>query len=183
MKGRCLPGYLLVVGICFWLSTPAQAQDLTVFAGGVLPGDLERDNEKIYLENGMVCGFRLGVGFVPFLGMEHTLAFSPGYLRPSNLPNGKDSRGLLYNANLIINLPTGRIVPYGTFGIGLIWQYGSGDLPVGGEFAINYGGGLKIPRRWGPFGLRFDCRGYTVPRVLSTKLNSLELSGGLLISF
>jgi hypothetical protein len=172
-----LPAALVLLSAC-----QLPAQDLTLFFGGTVPGDLQHDLGKIRLDNGPVWGFRLGWGFVPLLGFEQTVAFSPDYLFPEN-PPASDSKGFILNTNLILQLPTGRIVPYGTFGIGLIWQYGSPNLPVGGEFAINYGGGLKLPRMWGPFGLRFDARGYTASKVLSSKLNIFELSGGLLISF
>jgi hypothetical protein len=176
LLGLLLAAFLLL-GAC-----PLPAQDLTLFVGGNMPGDLERDGGKIRLDNGPVWGFRLRWGFIPLLGFEQTVAFSPDYLFPKDT-SVPDSKGFICNSNLILQLPTGRIVPYGTFGIGLIWQYGSPNLPVGAEFAFNYGGGLKFPRMWGPFGLRFDARGYTVPEVLSTKLNMFELSAGLLISF
>lgn len=181
MRSARVLGLLLAAFV--WLrACPLSAQDLTLFVGGNMPGDLERDGGEIRLDNGPVWGFRLGWGFVPFLGFEQTVAFSPDYLYPHG-STASESKGFICTSNLILQLPTGRIVPYGTFGIGLIWQYGSSNLPVGGEFAFNYGGGLKFPRVWGPFGLRFDVRGYTVPEVLSTKLNMFELSGGLLISF
>lgn len=174
---------LLAAVMLFPAAHLIRAQDLTVFAGATMPGDLERDEGKTHFENGPVWGFRLGMGALPFLGFELSAAFSPDYLFPKNTPGVDEAKGFIGNANLIINLPGGRIVPYGTFGVGMIYQYGSENLPVGGEFAINYGGGVKLPRRWGPFGLRIDFRGYTVPSVLSAKLSIFELSGGLLISF
>lgn len=180
MKYRALP----VLSTFLLLAVPAaRSQDLTVFVGGTLPSDIGRDLSKIRLENGPVWGFRASFGFAAYLGFEHTLAFSPDYLFPKGSLDVKEARGFIYNANLILNLPAPRVVPYATFGLGFIHQYGSSDLPVGFEFAVNYGGGFKVPRIFGPFGLRVDGRGYTVPRVLSTKLNVFEMSGGLLISF
>ena len=75
-----------------------------------------------------------------------------------------------------------KVVPYFTVGAGLIHQYGASNTPVGTKFAFNYGGGLKFPRIAGPLGLRFDMRGYRAGTV-SNKVNMLEVSGGLLLSF
>ncbi|MBM3789554.1 MAG: hypothetical protein FJW35_04285 [Acidobacteria bacterium] len=162
---------------------PVVAQDLTFFAGGTSPGDLESNIGRIRLENGPIWGFRFSMGFASVLGFEHTIAFSPDYLFPKNQPGVDDANGFIYSSSLIVQIPAGRVMPYGTFGLGLIWQHGSPNLPVGLEFAINYGGGVKLARLWGPVGLRLDARGYTVPKVLSTKLNMFELSGGVLVSF
>ncbi|MFH1572812.1 MAG: hypothetical protein ABIG68_02450 [Acidobacteriota bacterium] len=62
-------------------------------------------------------------------------------------------------------------------------QDGSARLPVGGEFAINYGGGMKLARLCGPAGLRIDARGYPVPKVASTELDIFEPSRGVPVSF
>ena len=58
----------------------------------------------------------------------------------------KETKGFVYNSNLIFNIPAGKSVPYFTVGAGLIYQYGDSDLPVGVKFALNYGGGVKFPR-------------------------------------
>lgn len=160
---------------------PLRASDLTFFIGGVNPGDISRDNVKTSLDGSPVFGFRLGYGFVPFFGMEHTLAFSSDYLFPSGA-SFKDANGFVYNSNLIFDFPIGKAVPYFTTGLGLIHQYGDSGLPVGTKFAVNYGGGLKFPRMAGPLGLRFDLRGYRAG-VFSEKLNLFEASGGVMLSF
>jgi hypothetical protein len=116
------------------------------------------------------------------LGMEHTIAFSSDYLFPRSISAITSAKGFVYNSNLIINIPAGRTVPYVTAGAGLIHQYGSPNEPVGTKFAFNYGGGMKFPKLWGPFGLRFDLRGYTATGVFSNRLNLFEVTGGLLLS-
>ena len=161
----------------------ANAADFTFFVGGVKPGNLSISGIRQSLDSSPVLGGRLSYNFVPFFGMEHTLAFSPDYLFPKNSAAVTEAKGFVYSANLIVNVPAGRLVPYATAGVGLIRQYGSGEQPVGTKFAFNYGGGLKMPRLAGPLGLRFDARGYTATGIFSTSLNILEVSGGLLISF
>lgn len=164
-------------------STYASATDFTAFVGGAKPGKLNQSGILTSLDGGPIYGVRLGYSFVPAFGMEHTLAFSSDYLFPHNIPGVTNTKGFVYSANLIVNIPLKLMVPYATAGVGLIKQYGSGNPPVGLKFAFNYGGGLKFPKVIGPVGLRFDARGYTATGVFSQKLNILEVSGGLLLSF
>ncbi len=172
----------LVFVTAFVFALPLQAGDLTFFVGGVNPGSVTYKDVKTSLDGSPIFGARLGTNFVPFFGMEHTLGFSSDYLFPRNVEDVKDAKGFVYNSNLIFSVPVGRIVPYFTVGAGLIHQYGDSDLPVGTEFAFNYGGGLKFPRLMGPLGLRFDIRGYRAGAI-SDKMNLLEVSGGVLFSF
>jgi hypothetical protein len=177
--------HLLVITLAFAMFSlfvmPLQAADLTFFVGGVKPGSITYKDVKTSLDGSPVYGFRFGTNFVPYFGMEHTLGLSSDYLFPHNVAGVKDAKGFVYNSNLIINVPVHKAVPYFTFGAGVIHQYGSGDMPVGTRFALNYGGGLKFPRLAGPLGLRFDMRGYRAGGV-SNRLNLLEVSGGVLIS-
>ncbi len=160
-----------------------RAADLTAFIGGVKPGSLSISNITTSLDSSPIYGVRIGWNFVPLLGTEHTVAFSSGFLVPSSLSDITNSKGFVYNANLILGIPIRHIVPYATAGIGLMHQYGSPDFSIGTRFAVNYGGGIKFPHLLGPLGLRFDARGYTAVDVFSQNLNLLEVSGGVLISF
>ncbi|MBN1567060.1 MAG: outer membrane beta-barrel protein [Acidobacteria bacterium] len=172
-------GTLATIILCAAFS---QAADLTFFVGGVNPGSVDYEDIKTSLDTSPIFGFRLGTSIVPFFGLEHTLAFSSDYLFPRNVSAIKEAKGFVYNSNLIFNIPAGKVVPYLTAGAGLVHQYGDNDMPVGTRFAFNYGGGLKFPRLAGPLGLRFDMRGYRVGSI-SNKLNILEVSGGVLLSF
>jgi hypothetical protein len=161
----------------------ARAGDLTGFVGGVKPGSLSISGLKTSLDGSPVFGLRLSGNFVPMLGHEHTLGFSSDYLYPRSTRAFREAKGFVYSSNLIVSLPSRRVIPYATGGVGIIHQYGDEDLPIGTKFAVNYGGGLKIPRMFGPLGLRFDARGYTAMGLFSSKLTMLEVSAGLLISF
>lgn len=163
--------------LLLWLPQ-ARGQDVTVFIGGAVPGSLSVGNITTKLDNGHIWGFRMSTSIVPFLGLEHTIAFSSDFLFPKNATEVKNAKGFVYNTNAILNIPFGKLTPYGTIGIGLIRQYGSAELPVGTKFAVNYGGGLKARKLAGPLGLRFDARGYSVDG-----LNIFEFSAGLLISW
>jgi hypothetical protein len=161
----------------------ARSQDLTFFAGGILPGDVTIQDVPKVLDSGPIYGIRIGTGFAGFLSLEHTLALSNDFAFPRGTAGVDSAKGILLNSNLLASIPVGKIVPYVTAGIGFIHQYGSGNLPIGTKFAVNYGGGLKFRRLLGPAGLRFDVRGYRTSGVFSSSINILELSAGVLIGF
>ena len=182
MKVRCALRIVPALVLTFLFAVSSQAADMTFFVGGANPGSIDYHDVKTSLDNSPIFGFRFATNIVPHFGLEHTLAFSSDYLFPHDISAITDANGFVYNSNLIFNIPVGRVVPYLTAGAGLVHQYGDGDMPVGTRFAFNYGGGLKFPRLIGPLGLRFDMRGYSAGSV-SNKLNILEVSGGVLISF
>ncbi len=181
MKARCSVWIIGVVAAVSLFADRSAAADITFFIGGVNPGSISVDNVRTSLDGSPIFGFRLGTNFVPSFGLEHTLAFSSDYLFPQNIPAIREAKGFVYNSNLILSMPAGKFIPYLTAGIGVVHQYGDLDMPVGTQFAFNYGGGLKLPRLAGPLGLRFDMRGYRVG-AFSNKLNLFEVSGGILLS-
>ncbi len=182
MIRRYLLWIVLAIATVFLFALPSMALDLTFYVGGVNPGSFTYRNARTTLDGSPIYGFRLSTNFVPHFGAEHTLGFSSDYLFPKNIAGITDANGFVYNSNLIFNIPVGMVVPYLTAGAGLICQYGDGDMPVGTKFAFNYGGGLKFPKLAGPLGLRFDVRGYSAG-AFSNRLNLLEVSGGMLLSF
>jgi hypothetical protein len=164
------------------LAAPAAAGDFTVYAGRVKPGSLTLANVRTSLDGSSTWGFRLAHGFLPVVGLEHTVGFSRDFARRSDVAGAQDVNGFVYNSNLIDHVPIGRTVPYATVGLGFIRQYGS-DQVIGTKFAVNYGGGVKFKRLLGPLGLRVDVRGYSASGVISGRLNIFEVSGGLLLGF
>ena len=181
----------------------AAAADFSVFVGAEMPGSVNYENIKMALDNGPVFGLRFGNSFIRYLGTEHTFAYSPDFMFPGDnnkecigIPGpaaGEDcvmkstweeAKGFLYSSNLMLNFPDidYRIVPFVTAGVGLIHQYGDRNLPFGTKLAFNYGGGVKFPNLAGPLGARVDLRGYRAG-VLSKKVNMVELSVGLMVSF
>ncbi len=176
---RAILPALLVVGFC---AQGLRAADVTFYVGGINPGNLQNGTQQIHLDGGAVYGFRLNLPIIPTVGLEQTVAFSSNFLAPAGLPAGQDSNGFIYNANVIVNIPLKSFTPYATAGAGFIWQHGSGDLPVGGQFAVNYGGGVKW-KLFGPTGLRLDVRGYTTTKVYDSSLNMFEASIGFFVKF
>jgi hypothetical protein len=50
-------------------------------------------------------------------------------------------------------------------------------------FTVNYGGGIKADRLWGPMGVRVDVRGRTFPNFRGETLTWPEASAGLTFTF
>jgi hypothetical protein len=178
MLKRC---FLFLVGMLMLSAIHLNASDLSFFVGGTKPGSISYNNVRTSLDSSPVWGIRYASNFVRSFGMEHTLAFSSDYLFPHSISSIREAKGFVYNSNLIINIGSGKFVPYITAGAGLLHQYGDASLPVGSKFAFNYGGGLKLPRLMGPLGVRVDLRGYRAG-IFSNKLSIFEMSGGIMIS-
>ena len=168
-----LPLFLATVA-----AIPAHCADFTIHVGGLVPGTLHLDNARLALDGSVVAGVRFANNFGRVLGLEHTVAFSPDFLQPEGEPH-RDVKGFIYNSNLVLNFPLDHAIPYVTFGLGIMTPFGSDTRPSGTRLAVNYGGGLKFPHLAGPFGLRFDARGYSASGLFSGNLRIFELSGGL----
>ena len=173
--------FVLVFGLSFALTctsaaVPAfAASDFTIFGAAQHQGNITLQANATSTVIGNlnpqtfgVFGIRYGHGKI--FGGEHTLAYAPNFIESG-------SRALLYHSNFRVQAPLPMITPYGTAGLGWIFTSAksqSGTAPVvpgvgsigdiGSQFAINYGGGVKILPR-GPVGLQFDIRGYTLPSV------------------
>jgi hypothetical protein len=167
------------------LSAPAFAQDrdLTLFGGIQLPGRVTLSNAPSTGQSGVtqiindpanvgVFGVRFGTGGV--LGNESTFAYAPNFL-------DSNSKAVILNSNLRIQVPTPVIKPYVTAGLGTFISWGTGASDIGTRFAINYGGGVKFMP--GNVGLTADIRGYTLPNVQNQNLNVAEVSLGVVFGF
>ena len=173
----CLLSLMVVAAI------PAHAGDLTLFGGFHHPGQVTLGSVGTLPGTGSqitdpkdfgVFGVRVNTSG-SFIGFENTLAYSPNFV-------DSDAFAVLQSSNLLIGVPSLRVRPYGTAGIGFVFTGGEGPASFGNKFAFNYGGGVKVTLV-GPLGLRGDVRGYTIPDVEGQTLNVFESSVGLLIGF
>jgi len=183
----------LLIFVLVAFTGSAQASDISFFVGAEMPGSVEHKDMKMPLDNGPVFGLRYGNDFVRYLGLEHTFAYSPDFMFPSNNDCGsteaaqacwEEAKGFIYNSNLLLNFPDidDRMVPFLTAGVGFVHQYGDRNLPVGTKLAFNYGGGVKLPNLAGPLGARVDLRGYRAG-IISKSVNMIEISVGVMVSF
>lgn len=178
-------GCFLVLS-CILFAVPAYADDVTIFGGIQHQGKLTlrsgaQSASAITFDprNFGVFGIRFGHGRV--FGGEHTFAFTPNFVE-------SDRKAIIYNSNVMVQVPAPKVHPYVTAGLGGMFTSGDNIRDIGNKFAINYGGGLKILPA-GPVGGRIDVRGYTVPDVktqtltVGQTLNIIEVSVGVIFSF
>ncbi len=180
MKRIVLPAVLALI---FCAGQAKAAGQFSLFAGYLNPGDLNLDNvrQSLRLTGTSLYGARAEFDFVKVLGIEQNLAFSPKLFSSSLFPSEvSDIRGLLYSSNLVLNVPISHFVPYVTAGVGFVKPWGTGLKPFDTTFAGNYGGGVKLNRRAGPVGLRFDVRGWRTASIAGQgSVNIFEATGAV----
>ena len=178
-------GCFLVLS-CILFAVPAHANDVTIFGGLQHQGKLtlrsgvqSASTVTFDPRNFGVFGFRVSHG--KLFGGEHTLAFTPNFVESQR-------KAVIYNSNLLVQVPAPVVKPYATFGLGSIFTSGDSVFNIGKKFAVNYGGGVKIMPA-GRVGGRIDVRGYTIPSVKTAILNAgqtlniIEVSVGAVFSF
>lgn len=179
------------------------AGEITIYGGAQKPGELSWSNASPAAVAGSLSsgdfggtfGMRFSAGRV--IGFEQSIGYSPRFAKPG-------VRAFHTDTNLIVQAP-GKIVPYGTVGIGYVRTWGK-DFPTsldhpeeiaafifstGSNFAVNYGGGLKIRELIGPIGINVDVRGYSLPGfefrdenfTTSKGLNFVQTTAGLVFTW
>src|SRR5438093_8542706 len=101
--------FLFLMGLLIAGSNSANASDLTVYAGGLVPGKITLNNARTALDGSPVVGLRFANNFARVIGFEHTLAYSPDFLRPEGSSTIQDVKGLIYNSNLVLNVPVNGV--------------------------------------------------------------------------
>jgi hypothetical protein len=180
--------------VIFLLSAVASlsAGEVIFYGGTQKPGKLsyssatEAPKDLFDGDFGSTMGVRFSAGRM--VGFEQNVSYSPKF--------GKSGvKAFQLDSNFVIQA-RGKIVPYATAGIGYVKSWGQ-DLPTdadpvkiakfafsfGKAFSINYGGGLKLRRLWGPIGINVDVRGYTLPDVRDGNLFFIQTSAGMVISW
>ncbi len=178
----------------FFLFTASglSAGDVLLYGGFQKPGKITFSSataipdDLLHGDFGGVLGLRFGAGRV--VGFEQNVSYSPRF--------GKAGvKAVQADSNFIVQAP-GKIVPYVTAGIGFVKSWGK-DYPdeldaakiadfafsFGYQFSVNYGGGIKLRKLWGPIGVNVDLRGYTLPGVHDGTLNFIQTSAGAVISW
>jgi hypothetical protein len=181
-----IAGSLLLVFALTAGTVQAQQFEIHPYAGGFFPG-ATIESEGIY-------GIRGGVYLIDFIQFDANF----GYINNFNAKDTVDSgvHAYVWDVNTSFslrgyNIPytTRKAEPFVTFGAGGLTtnsQVLFTDVPPGPPtssggrtfFAFNYGGGFKTVRLWGPFGLRGDLRGRTLPNFYGRTLTWFEATGG-----
>jgi opacity protein-like surface antigen len=168
------------------VAVPLHANDVTLFGGLQHQGKLtlssgaqSASNVTFDPRNFGAFGIRIGHGRV--VGGEHTFAYAPNFIE-------SQTKAIIYNSNLLVQVPTPKVQPYVTAGFGGVFTSGDNIRDYGKKWAFNYGGGLKIFPT-GPVGARFDVRGYSIPDIktqtltVGETLNIIEVSVGVVFKF
>lgn len=171
----------------------AQRIEISPYAGGILaPGQADFRFGFSDLKEEGIFGVRGGVFLTPHLEVEGNFGYINHFEFRGTDP---ESRGLLWEASALYHLKLeNRIKPFVTAGVGGLTAVVDEDGPApsglppvfkDGDtfFTFSYGGGVKVPRLWGPLGLRGDVRGRTLPNLLGKGVTWLELTGGITLSF
>ncbi|HEX5000850.1 MAG TPA: hypothetical protein VFY29_21675 [Terriglobia bacterium] len=171
-------GCFLAFLVFLVLAAPANAVagDITLFGGFQNAGKLTLSSagSTVLTEPANVGIFGVRYKHGGFFSPEHTIAFAPNFL-------DSQSKAFFLNSNLVMQAPAPVVRPYVTAGLGTVITSGSGVSDIGVKFALNYGGGAKLPLMES-IGARFDVRGYSIPRVQSQTLNIVEVTFGLVFS-
>jgi len=197
--------FLLV--LCFVVAAvPAYADnDLTLFGAVQHQGSLTVKTASSAVtglrtfDPATLGAFGIRIDHAKVVGSEHTFAYVPNFLEGS-------TKGFMYNSGVLVQVPSPKVKPYATAGLGTIFTWGddSSGRPafakIGNKLTLDYGGGIKVIPA-GPVGVRVDVRGYLIPNAKfnvlvptaadplatvksdSTTLNVLEASFGIVFSF
>jgi hypothetical protein len=163
----------------------AQKYEVHPYAGGFFPGKfanvIEIGNEGIYgLKAGMFLTDRFEVegnfGYINHLNFESSLTRTRAYIWEGT-------------AAYHFKVPPTFYVSAGLGGVTATTRedsrffFGPGGATTDTFLGVSYGGGMKSLRRWGPLGYRADVRGRTLPDYYGFRLNWLEATAGLTISW
>lgn len=183
------------------LSTSAFAQkfDVSPYAGGFFPAtDYSDTNVKLKKEG--LYGVRGGY----FLTSNTEVEGNFGYVNHFDFVRSGHSktRAWLWDVNGTYHFHSsrlGKITPYATAGVGGVTlntvDADQAILPIGNTgrsltvknhdtfLALNYGGGIKGIRLWGPIGFRADTRFRSLPNLYGKSSTWVETTGGLLVSW
>lgn len=172
-----------LLAVFLLLSVPALATDLTFFGASQDPGVVTL--QSVPDASGTITnivhnplragtlGIRIGSGRV--VGHEATFAYTRHFI-------DSNSKAIILNSNLTLNVPLPVVKPYVTAGLGTFIVSGSGLSDIGSKFAYNYGGGIKVLPA-GPIGVHGDVRGYSLVDVNGDTMNIVEVSIGVLFHF
>ena len=173
--------------LLFCVGQAKAAGQFSLYAGYMNPGNLNLESlqEGYGLRGSGHYGARAEFDFLTYFGIEQNIGFSPRLVRSYLFPDqASDVRAFFYSTNFMINIPYRRFVPYVTFGFRFMKPWGSGFSLFGAKFTHDYGGGFKLNRLAGPFGLRFDARGWRTADIAGQGgAWLLDVSGGLTYSW
>ena len=171
--------------LCLCIMPGVHAQELSAFIGAYNPGSELTGTD---FDAGALFGFRFEQPLLPHISTEFS------YTVVNNLVDTRknfEGKAHLINGNVLLQIPVRKVIPFATVGIGgLVSGDTSQILRLKKGFAWNAGGGVKIPKLFGPLGGRVDVRFYKVPdgvelptaQLRQVDFDFAEVSAGIFLS-
>jgi len=169
MKSSLLSGFAGTLAVltlfCLPAVTQAQSSEITVYVGGFLgdsfiaePPVLFGDpTETTVFNDKVTVGARYAYFFTSHFALEGGIGFTPASIASSLRVNGGSNFNsivavdtFVYQANALVHLFRGPVIPYVTGGVGAVdfhFRRNQFDfvIPSETDFAWNAGGGIKVP--------------------------------------
>jgi hypothetical protein len=192
--GLIMKKLTFVIAVVVFISATSclQAGETILYGALQKPGKIENSSDTVIPDNllegqfGSTYGIRFGGGKV--VGYEENISYSPHFGK-------RRIKAFQMDSNLVIQGKT-RVTPYATVGLGFIKTWGQAKptdpdpiknaaqtFSFGKKFDINYGGGLKIRKLAGSWGLNLDFRRYVVYGVHGNTLGFYQVSLGAIITW
>jgi hypothetical protein len=191
---------VLVLSLLFTASAMAQAFEVTPYAGGFFPLKWAKTDR---LEAQGMFGARVGGYTTENIEIDYNIAYANHFAF-----TGTDRKvgAIVWDFNGSYNFAVermNRVEPFVTAGIGGVtadvrgkssivfmlptaMDGGRGDMLLNDHdtfLALNYGGGFKALRAWGPMGWRWDVRMRHMPNFFGHSSNWFETTAGVTIAW
>src|SRR5262245_17555285 len=178
--------FIVVLSLVMNEGSSAQKYEVDAYGGAFFPGKFA---DVIELDNESIFGVRTGV----FLRRGVLAEGNFGYINHLNFRDTlTQKRAYIWDGSVTYHVGKRRTRPYETLGAGVVRTtvsndaralFGPNALPAEHFFALNFGGGVKTIRRWGPLGYRVDVRERLIPRYYGFQFHWIETTAGLTIAW
>ena len=193
--------FLSAIGVFGAADLEAQSSEITLYAGGffgerfISTPDVLFPRVEAVFDDDVTGGFRYAYFFTSRLAAEFGVGFTPAsILTKARVSGGTNAAAVVgvdtyvVHGNLTAHLLQGPIIPFVTGGVGAVhFDFATNSFgfltPSETDFALNAGGGLKIPVR-NQVAIRLDGRVYWVDSEFADETSTFgEVTGGVSILF
>ncbi|RPH74957.1 porin family protein [bacterium] len=194
----------LVFCILVPIAAQAQSSEITFYAGGFTGDDFISQPQILFgdpthntvFDNNVTGGFRYAYFFNSHIAVEGGVGFTPASIASSAFVDGGSSfrsvvgvNTYVFQGNLLAHLYRGPVIPYVTGGVGAVnFDFRPNEFvfytPSETDFALNAGGGFKIPVNQ-TTAIRAEGRVFWMDPQFSAEgtIHFVEITGGVSILF
>lgn len=186
------------------IAARAQSSEITFYAGGFTGDDFISQPQVLFgdpvnttvFDNNVTGGFRYAYFFNSYFALEGGVGFTPASIASSAFINGGstfrsvvDVNTYVFQGNVLAHLFRGPVIPYVTGGVAAVhFDFRPNEFvfftPSETDFALNAGGGFKIPVNQ-TTAIRADGRVFWMDPQFSAEgtIHFVEITGGVSILF